>query len=84
LPGSANRNNRTLGGHKTIFNQKDLIVLTVGGVTFAVIWVALEFLFSSDPSPIVGIVGGIGVGLAWFIGMLIFRRINQESGPSEN
>lgn len=65
-------------------NQKDLIVAIVGGVTFAIIWIALEFLFSSDPSPLVGIIGGIGVGLAWFLGTLVFRRLNRESGSSES
>lgn len=65
-------------------NRKDLTIAIVGGVMFVVVWVVLEFLIASDPSPVFAILGGIAGGLAWFVGTLIFRKWRRESESSRN
>jgi hypothetical protein len=63
-----------------MINQKDLVVAIGGGLIFIVGWIVLELLFASEPSVGFAVVGGIGAGLAWFVGTLIFRKLKRESG----
>jgi len=63
----------------TLTNRKDLTIAIVSAVAFAIVWILLEFLFARDPSPVGGVLGGMAVGVAYFVGSLIFRKLVRDS-----
>lgn len=61
--------------------QKDFIVAAGGGIIFVFGWLLLDLLFSTDFALMSSLVPALTAGVAWFIGTLIFRHIQRESGP---
>lgn len=45
----------------------------VGGLTFMIVWIALELLTAEDPSYLNGVWGGLAAGAAWYFSEWYFR-----------
>ena len=56
--------------------QSDLIGPVAGGVVFAVVGIVFDQLFSSDPSYIRGILGGLAFAVAWYVALRLRQRSN--------
>ena len=49
-----------------------------GGLVFAIVGIALDFLFSEDPSVMRGIVGGIAFAVTWIV-LSRLRRSDERN-----
>ncbi|MAT98622.1 MAG: hypothetical protein CL608_15880 [Anaerolineaceae bacterium] len=53
--------------------QKARTLAILGGITVAAVWIALELLFSPDPTYLDGIVAGLAAGVTWYFGSQYFN-----------
>lgn len=66
-------------------NNKETFIMAIGGALSAVVvWNVWELLFAAEPSLLSALLGGLGFGLAWIVGISFFRGRSAKRSAEES